>query len=88
MLGYGPVVAGVTIGLLTVSRERGNAISGHRLHRNSFLPEEQLASKEVVSSMEYQLTGHLLRFISLFCLLSYLKKVVCFVFYAFLCALV
>jgi hypothetical protein len=51
VLGYGPVLAGGTLRRLTVSRERGNAISGHRLQRNSFLPEEQLASKEGVFSM-------------------------------------
>jgi len=88
VLGYGPVIAGVTLRLLTVCPERGSAVSGHRLQRNSFVPEEQMASKEVVPSMEYQLTGHLLNFVSLLCLLSYKKKLVCFVFYTLLCALV
>jgi len=71
VLGYGPAIAGVTLRLLTVCREGGSAISGHRLLRNSFILEGQLASKEVVPSMEYQLTGRLLSFISLFCLLFY-----------------
>ena len=51
MLGYGSVLEGVTLKLLSVSRESGKAISGHRLQRNSFLPAEQLVSKEGVFSI-------------------------------------
>ena len=57
MLGYGPVLASVTLRLLSVCRELGNAVSGHRLQRNYFLPEEKLTSKEGVSPMGIPING-------------------------------
>jgi hypothetical protein len=88
MFGYRPVLAGVTLRLMSVSRERGNAISGQRLQRNSFLPVEKLASKEGVSSVGISVNRTFVN-LHLFVLSAVLlKTLVYFVFYAFLCALV